>query len=664
MNNSNEVDISKFIKFCIACTSQLGSQCILTRKPFLWIVFSYKSDAQKVLPKVQIMYPDAIISEPPIDLTLTTHESPYTVESCEQVVPNEASSDSGADNSNIAIVKPERAMQINLQDQSSSIASVAGIRLSDDNEPKASMELVTTSIEPQNIFNLDVCVDKDSKIFFRCDSSFVTLMLYYQPTKWTLLYNLFEKLYDLGAKKVIFDGNLYCAHFDSVSAYQEAFTEKRSRYLEHLEVVNVSKTHRHEVTKKMDRYITGTPWCLNQELDLCCLVVKIESKLHNEFIEMCKNILGNRECIFIKSVPGEIWIGFPDELICKNSKKTVIRLLADLPQTNVSMAKPSNELLESINFPDLVGDAYDLAFLSSQLESSKPITRPRIIQQMSLKQMQGQKFNEALFHITVKIFVKFSKVIPLAATASYFAVNLIYNSWYEAHASRHFLDKLTLAEVPYFKELHKASEVKRQQVTCYDFLEYYIINDQRKVLEKIVQNKNPVEKLDSNSSTVQSPADIDVLDREMIKKLQYLFTISTNSGFKFTSEMISIIKMNLVQMECPACIEFQDKIWVGVDDLEKGNKVKARFRYLNFKMLHEKDENDFDVGIVMQLVPSIPTKIAKMLANKLIKTTEAPVANVPLLTQAVPLGHFNYNYRKAVGMSISRYCQSYESVRY
>uniref|UniRef100_T1KGK6 Uncharacterized protein n=1 Tax=Tetranychus urticae TaxID=32264 RepID=T1KGK6_TETUR len=366
---------------------------------------------------------------------------------------------------------------------------------------------------------------------------------------------LLEKLYDLGAEK--------------------ALSENLSHYLEHLEVVNVPKTHRHEVInkKKLDQYITGIPWCLNQ----------IESK-----------------------------------------KNLVIRLLADLPQTNVSMAKPSNELLESINLPDLVGDAYDLAFLSSQLESSKPITRPRIIQQISLKQMPGQKCNEALFHITLK--------------GGFFSGR----PW-ATYAARHVINKLTLAEVPYFKELHKASEVKRQQVTCYDFLEYYIINDQRKVLDKILQNKNPVEKLDSNSSTVQSTSDIDVLDKEMIKKLQYSFTISTGSGFKFTSEMISIIKMNLVQMECPVCIEFQDKVWVVVNSLKKGNKIKARFWLgsLKFKMLHEKDEDDFDVVIVMKLFPSVPTKISKMLANKLIKTTEAPAANVPLLTQAVPLGHFN-----------------------
>uniref|UniRef100_T1KGK5 Uncharacterized protein n=1 Tax=Tetranychus urticae TaxID=32264 RepID=T1KGK5_TETUR len=669
MSNSNEVDISKFIKFCIACTKQSGSQCILSRKSYLWIVFSCKSDAQVCLAKVQIMYPESIISEPPIDLTLTSNENPYTVESCEQIVPNEAASDSGADNSNIAIVKPERAMQANKLESSSNIACT-----STNIEPKVSKESVTTSVKPRKNVNFDVPGDNELKMFFRCDNYSVSHLLDCQPGKWSLLYNLFEQLYDLGAKKVIFDGNFYCAHFDSASAYQEAFEKMHLRYLEPLEFANVPKTSKNEVTKKMDRYITGIPWCLNRELDLCCLRLKIESNLHDEFIEMNKSILGMHECIFIKSVPEEIWIGFPDELICKNSKKTLIGLLANPPKTYSLMTKPSNQLLESINFHDLAGDAYDLAFLSRLLGGSDSVYRPNIIERIGLQRMEVKECNDAAFHITVtgnfnnrtgwdlvwpsqivKIFVKLSKVIPLAATASYEEVKLIYNSWHEAHAARHFIKKLTTDEVPYFREFRGSSIVQQQQLAYSNILEYYFINDKRKVLEKIVQNKNQVNKLDLNSSTVQSTSEIDLLDGKVAQKLQYLFTISTNSGFKFTSEMISIITMHLVQMGCPVCIEFQDKIWVGVDDLDKGNKVKTRFRYLNFKILHENDEDDFDVGIVMQLATNIPTKVFEMLADKLISPTKTLAKNT--YANAVPLGHFNYNYRKAVGMSNSRYCQ-------
>uniref|UniRef100_T1KGK8 NYN domain-containing protein n=1 Tax=Tetranychus urticae TaxID=32264 RepID=T1KGK8_TETUR len=678
MNNSNEVDISKFIKFCIACTSQLGSQCILTRKPFLWIVFSYKSDAQKVLPKVQIMYPDAIISEPQIDFTLSSHENAYTVESCEQKVSNETSSDSGADNSNIAIVKPERAMQINLQDQSSSITPVADIRVISNIEPKAS---VTTNVKPQKIINFDVPVDKERRMFFRCGNYSVSHLLDCQPTKWSLLYNLFEKLYDLGAKKVICDGNLYCAHFDSASAYQEAFEKMHSRYFEPLEFANVPKLRENEVTKKLDRYITGIPWCLNQELDLRCHTAKVESNLHEEFIEMSKNILGNHECIFIKSVPEEIWIGFPDELICRKTMKILLGLLSNLGvPANVSMGSPSNELLESINFHDLAGDAYDLAFLSRLFESSESIYRPNIIERISHQRMEVKECNDAVFHITVtgnfnyrpgwllvrlsqivKIFVNFSKVIPLAATASFEKVNLIFNTWHEAHAARHFIKNLKTDEVPYFREFRGAGIVQQQPLDCSTISEYYFINDQRKVLEKIVQNKNQVAKLNSNLSTVQSTEDISVKAEALKKRLNYLFVITPyNCGFKFTFEIISIIIMNLVQMDCPSWIESKGKIWVGVDDLEKGNRAKARIEMIKFKLLHENDEYDFNFEIVMQLRKNIPENFFKFLAKKLINPTKTLTKNT--YASAVPLGHFNYNYRKAVGMSSSRYLQLSEMI--
>uniref|UniRef100_T1KGJ3 Uncharacterized protein n=1 Tax=Tetranychus urticae TaxID=32264 RepID=T1KGJ3_TETUR len=580
ISNSSEADINKIIEFCIACTTESGSQCILSRKSYLWIVFAFKSDAQDCLSKVQITYPDAIISDPPVDLTLSCSKDPYFVESCEEIDKNEVP-------------------------------------------------------ESNNASSADVRDGTDCKMFFRYNSNFIAPLPYYQPSKWSLLYNLFEKLYDLGAKKVICDGNLYCVHFDSVSAYQGAFQELSVRYLEPLESVDAPETFQQKVTMKMKRY-SGIPWCLNEQLDLHCLVVKMKSQLHDHFIDIGKNILGNRECIFIKSTPEEIWIGFPDELICENSKKTVDGFIESLKlENNVSMAKPSKELLESINFQDLAGDAYDLAFLSSQLEDLKPIKRPHIIERIRVQRMQEQECNEAVFHFTahghfgntwseldfpyeniVKILVKFSKVIPLAATAAHDEVKLIYNSWHEAYAASIFIDKLRHDEVRYFDSFFGASLVEQQQLDCHKISDYYIIDDKRKVLEKIVQNKSLVDQSDLYSSTVQSTTDIDVSDEEMKMKLQHLFTITTNSGFKFTSGMISIIKMHLVSMDCPICIEFEDKIWVAVDDLEKGNKAKARIEQIKFKILDEYDD-DFQVEVVMESIQKSPPKVTKILANKL-----------------------------------------------
>uniref|UniRef100_T1KGI4 NYN domain-containing protein n=1 Tax=Tetranychus urticae TaxID=32264 RepID=T1KGI4_TETUR len=676
MSISMETDNRKIIKFCIACTKQSGSQCILSRKPFLWIVFSFKSDAQDCLSKVQIMYPDAIIADPPVDLTSKYHENLYTVESCEQKVTNEAISQ--ADNA--AEPKPKKDIQASSQNQSSSNCHYANIGPSTDIKPRAAKESATLkntmNSEPRIVSDTNFCDNNDWKIFFRCDNYFVSHVLRYQPTKWSLLYDLFEKLYDLGAKKVMFDGNVYCAHFDSVSAYDHAFTEKRSRFLKPLESINAEGLTK-KFTANMNRYVHEIPWCLNSELDIHCLVVKVNEHIHIELKEMCKKILGNRECIFIKPVLDEFWIGFPDELICKNSKKTVLRFLADLKYLNdVSMAKPSNALLESVNLHDLVGDAYDLAFLSAQLESTKPIAKPQIIERISCLRTEEQECNATVFHITiganfrnwmswvqlsleqiVKMIVYFSKVIPLAATASYDEATLIFNSWYEAHVAHHFINNLTLAEVPYFREIHRAREVQQQQLPCASIFKYYIINDKRKVLDKIIQNRSLVDRLHLNSSTNKSTPNIDLLDGEITKKLQYLYTITTKSDFKLTSGMISIIKMNLVQMDCPVCIEFQDEIWVAADDLEKGNKAKARIDQIKFKMLHEKDEDDFEVGVTMQLAPSSPTEAAKMLANKLMNPTEAPSSKVNSIPSVVPLGHFNYNYRRAVGMPISKYCE-------
>uniref|UniRef100_T1KGI9 Uncharacterized protein n=1 Tax=Tetranychus urticae TaxID=32264 RepID=T1KGI9_TETUR len=620
MSNSYGADNIKMIKFGTACNVQSGIQCILSSESFLWIVFSYESDAQKFLPKVKIMYPDAVISELPIDLLSKCPKNSYTVESCEEMVANRV---------------------------------------------------------PSSVASLDVLDDTDWNIFFRYNPDFIVPVLNYEPTKWSLLYNLFEKLYDLGAKKVIFDGNFYCAHFESDSAYRDAFERIRSRYLEPLEFVPLSEIrNKQRFKEKMDQYKHDIPWCLNEQLGLCCLYLDIKSSLHDHFMEISKNILGDRECIFIKSTQGRICIGFPDGVIRKS--KEIREFLESFKIPNgFPIAKPSNKLLKSISFRDLAGDAYDLAFLSSQLEDSKPITRTQIMKRIRLQRMQEQECNETISQFivfgkfcdrwdsallsleqVVKIFVKLSKVIPLAVAATYNMVNLMYNSWHEAHAAQHFINSFPPDEIPYFRKFEGTSHVQQSSYSQISNSLYYIINDKRKVLEKIVQNKSLVDKLDSNLSTVQSTTD--VLDEGMIKKLQYIFVITVNSDFKFTSGMISMIKVNLIQMDCLACIEFEDKIWVAFDDLKKGNKAKANINKIKFILLHEKDEDDFEVGVVMESIQKSPPIVTKMLANKLMDPKTSP-RNIHWKSDPFPLGHFNYSYRKAVGMSTSRRDSPHES---
>uniref|UniRef100_T1KGL5 Uncharacterized protein n=1 Tax=Tetranychus urticae TaxID=32264 RepID=T1KGL5_TETUR len=251
------------------------------------------------------MYPDAMICEPPIDLTLKCHENPYTVESCELKVPNQTSSDSGADNSNIAIIKPERTMQANNQEPSSSIAPASSICLSADIESNAFERSVRTSAESE-------------------------VKSYSRRT------------------------------FDSLPDFADACAKMRSRGLEPLE----PPSNRREVEERMNRYKQEIPWCLTPELDIHCLVLNVPTRSQVHFIEIIKNGFENLACIFIKPIPGEIWIGFPDEIFCKAYKRVFIRVLSSLPSLSVVMARPSKELLESISFPDLFHEAYDLALIA------------------------------------------------------------------------------------------------------------------------------------------------------------------------------------------------------------------------------------------------------------------------------------------------------------
>uniref|UniRef100_T1KGH7 Uncharacterized protein n=1 Tax=Tetranychus urticae TaxID=32264 RepID=T1KGH7_TETUR len=604
LNNSNEADDSEIIKFCIDCSTKSSSQCILSRKPFLWIVSSFKSDAQACLSKVQIKYPDAIIADPPVDLTSSYHENPYTVESCEQKVSIEATSP--VDN------------------------------------------------EDANGWN----------IFFRRTSSLTGPNA---STKLSLLYNLFEKLYDYGAKKVIFDGNVYCAHFDSVSLYQEVLRKIDSMYFSKLEFVNEQGLNK-QLSKKLDRYKFNIPWCLTAELDIHCLVVKIDStpsswKIANEF-----------------------WIGFPDARHCEEFKSRVKIILDnimcpkdyvtgatfnklkshDYSAFQISTAKPSSALLESINLYDLGGNAYEFAFRLSQLQCFEPIAKPRIIERMSLLQTEKQECNAAVYYITVnvnfcdlmscakfsaeqvvKILVHLSEVIPLAATARYgpaYQVNLIFNSWHEASVARHRINKLKPAEVPYFTVFDSLDDCKKQFPGIF---KYYVINEKGKVDEKM-QSKNKEDKIDLNSSSVQSTSDVDVSDEAMMKKLEFLFVITTNPDVKFTRGMISIIEMHLVWMDCLAYIEFEDKIYVGFADFDRGYNASERIVRIKFKLLHNNDEDDFDVGVVAQSCTRFPPKVANLLANELRnpKKSSSNIYNIYSRHSAVPFQYFNYYIRK------------------
>uniref|UniRef100_T1KGH4 Uncharacterized protein n=1 Tax=Tetranychus urticae TaxID=32264 RepID=T1KGH4_TETUR len=620
MNNSNKADESEIIKFCIDCSTKSSSQCILSRKPFLWIVSSFKSDAQACLSKVQIKYPDAIIADPPVDLASSYHENQYTVESCEQKVSIEATSP--VDN------------------------------------------------EGANGWN----------IFFRRIEASRTRP--YASTKWSLLYDLFEKLYDYGAKKVIFDGNLYCAHFDSVSLYQEVLQKIDSLKLLPLKFVNEQDLNK-QISEKLDRYKFSIPWCLSAELDIHCLVVKVGDQIHIEFMEIWKSFAEYGRCIFIKFVIDEFWIGFPDELSCNESEREVRKILDNIKLSKnvskakhfkerqslkrssgqISTARPSSELLESINLYDLVGNAYKFAFRSSQLQCFELITKPRIIERISLQRTEKQECNAALYYIAVyanfrdlmswvklspeqivKILVHFSQVIPLAVTAEDDAVYLVYNSWYEANSARNSINNLKPAKVPYFTEFDKINNFKQ----CFSYTsKYYVINDKGKVDEKIIKNKNQEDKIDSNSSTVQSKSDVDVSDEELMKKLEYFYKITTNPDVKFTRGMISIIGMHLKQNDCLAYIACEDKICSVFADHDNAYKAYKIIDSLKFKLLHANDEDDFDIGVDMQYVEVFPPKVVTLLANELRnpKKSSSDIYNIYSRHSAAPLESFYYGFR-------------------
>ncbi|XP_015786639.1 uncharacterized protein LOC107363882 [Tetranychus urticae] len=544
MSNSSKPDDSKIIKFCIACAAESGSQCILSSKSFFWIVFSCKVDAQDCLLKVQILYPDAVISEPPSDLTLPSLDNPYavkffdeqtfvsvakkvditsntalcprcdlplpgsdnnySVKPCDQVVNalnNIPKIDEKAQETivrNTEVETPLKALKIKALDaySVSQVNQIFNIK-SEKNNIKNTIIDAAKSSESRSVIKHELPVSSsvsqvksNFKMFFHCESPVNTNL----STKWSLLYNLFEKSYDLGAKKVIFDRNIFCLHFDSKKSYQQMLDKKDSLDLRGLRILNVDSLEQ-QITKKMIFYPSSNPWCLSQELDLHCILIKLADEFHSNFIDESKGFLGNRECIFIKSLSEEIWIGFPDAVICEDSCRHVLRLL-QYPYKSVEKAKPSKELLESIVLDDLVGDAYDLAFLSNEFHLGQELNeKSQILQimdsclepdkRLSYVQVEGgfmrwPGWSQLNLSQIIKLLIKFAKVIPIAGIASMRQVDFIFNSWVEANTACHFINNLRYDEVCYWQSLPRAGEMEKPANEWFTTSEYYIINDQRK----------------------------------------------------------------------------------------------------------------------------------------------------------------------------------------
>uniref|UniRef100_T1KGI3 Uncharacterized protein n=1 Tax=Tetranychus urticae TaxID=32264 RepID=T1KGI3_TETUR len=457
----------------------LDGQCILSSKSFLWIVFSFKSDAQKCLPKVQATYPDAVISEPPIDLTYASNESPYTVKLYKQksTPSNLAKNSTMISDLNqnkpekLANLKVNESKMLNLFNRFSFILNSHDLKLSD--KISTLNELVTLNGEDN--LNSNYRCQVQWKLVF-CHNPEIPSHL---TTKWSLIHNLFAQFYHLGARKFCFDGRFYWVQFDCEESYQYARNKSRALDLESLELISPTCKQSHltelalnEITDEMNRYNYDNLWCFLPALELCCYVIFMNSEFHTDFIERNKDQLSMCECIFIKSFSGEIWLGFPDKRICKEYEKYVNELFFHSWKRTkpITMAQPPKKLLESIELEDLIGEAYDLAFLSNELVISR-----------------------------------------------------------------------------------KLSEYKNV---------------------KIIQN------------------------------------------FSFGQVW------QIVQMDCPVSIEFEVKVWVGVDDLKKGNKAKARIYQIKFKMLHEYDEDDTDVRLRMNLITSVPLKVKQIMAKKLINSTQ------------------------------------------
>uniref|UniRef100_T1KGI5 NYN domain-containing protein n=1 Tax=Tetranychus urticae TaxID=32264 RepID=T1KGI5_TETUR len=618
----------------------------------------------------------------------------YSVKPCDQVVNalnNIPKIDEKAQETivrNTEVETPLKALKIKALDaySVSQVNQIFNIK-SEKNNIKNTIIDAAKSSESRSVIKHELPVSSsvsqvksNFKMFFHCESPVNTNL----STKWSLLYNLFEKSYDLGAKKVIFDRNIFCLHFDSKKSYQQMLDKKDSLDLRGLRILNVDSLEQ-QITKKMIFYPSSNPWCLSQELDLHCILIKLADEFHSNFIDESKGFLGNRECIFIKSLSEEIWIGFPDAVICEDSCRHVLRLL-QYPYKSVEKAKPSKELLESIVLDDLVGDAYDLAFLSNEFHLGQELNeKSQILQimdsclepdkRLSYVQVEGgfmrwPGWSQLNLSQIIKLLIKFAKVIPIAGIASMRQVDFIFNSWVEANTACHFINNLRYDEVCYWQSLPRAGEMEKPANEWFTTSEYYIINDQRKVLEKIIQNKNEFNEI-NETSTMVSPAQDDkslfniyASDRVIMKNLQYLLVISPETGSKFTPSMISIIKMNLVQMDCPTCIEFEDKIWVGVDNLKKGNKLKVRIGKLKFKLVHEKDKHDITIGVEveerMSSMDGVPLSVALMISERISRekqvNDEKPSAVNGYIHSYVPLGHFNYCYREAAGMTIEEYC--------
>uniref|UniRef100_T1KGH1 NYN domain-containing protein n=1 Tax=Tetranychus urticae TaxID=32264 RepID=T1KGH1_TETUR len=733
-NVSDSVDNSKFIKFCVACTAPTGSQCILSKKPSLWIVFSFKSHAQDCLSKVQILYPDAVISEPPPGLTLPCLISPYIVQFFDEqsILSNSPKLDVPSNTAvcteivltlpcsdNVHSVKPSSINSLNNTSEieheivqntgevetlfkvsqekaldAHSISQVSQI-FNIKSENSNIKDTIINPVEPSKpgsfvkhklpVSSSVSQAKSNFKMFFHCESPVNTNL----STNWSLIYNLFEKSYDLGAKKVIFDRNIFCLHFDSEKNYQQMLVKKDSLDLRGLRVAHVESLEQ-KMANKMNCYPSDNPWCLSQELDLHCLLIKLDDQHHSYFIHQIKTLLEEWKSIFIKSLSEEIWIGFPDEVICEDSCRHILRLLR-YPYKSVERAKPPTKLLESIVFDDLVGDAYDLAFLSNALHSSQKLDeKPQIFQVMTSLMETEQEPDKRWFYVQVKglmyicsscypqlnlsqvikLLVKFAKVIPIAGIASMTQVDFVFSSWVEAVTACHFINNLRNDDFCCQQPRVKASLVKKPD-EWFTNREFYIINDQRKVLEKIIKTKNDFNEMDATSTMVTPVKDskpwLGIYAPNSVIYPQCYLVISPKTGSKFTPSMISIIKMNLIEMGYKVIIEFEDKIWVEVEDLVKGNIAKVRIGNLEFKLLHENDKHDITIGVEVEerisYMDQVPLCVALMVSKRIsggkqIKNEKTSIVNGYYIHPYVPLGHFNYYHREAVGMKTKIYCNS------
>uniref|UniRef100_T1KGG8 Uncharacterized protein n=1 Tax=Tetranychus urticae TaxID=32264 RepID=T1KGG8_TETUR len=220
----------------------------------------------------------------------------------------------------------------------------------------------------------------------------------------------------------------------------------------------------------------------------------------------------------------------------------------------------------------------------------------------------------------IKLLVKFAKVIPIAGIASMTQVDFVFSSWVEAATACHFINNLRNDEVCCLQPRVKASLVKKPD-EWFTNREFYIINDQRKVLEKIIKTKNDFNEMDATSTMVTPVKDskpwLGIYAPNSVIYPQCYLVVSP----KFIPSVIAIIKMNLIEMGYTVYIEFEEKIRFDVEDLVKGNIAKFRIGNLQFKLLHENDEHDINIGVEVEerinYMDKVPLCVALMVCKRI-----------------------------------------------